>query len=363
MARNHKALDQLQPWRDSAQELECVMVVPEAPNTKTFAFRAPDDSWFRYQPGQFLTVELPTPEGSLHRTYTISSSPSRPLSLTLTVKAQEGSVGSRWMLDNLKVGDRLKAKGPGGLFSITNYPNDKYLFLSAGSGITPMMSMMRWLYDYGTAPDVTLINCARSPAELIFRNDLERMAARLPSIRLAWIVEEPDPFDVWTGFLGRFNQLILELTCPDYATREIFCCGPAPFMEGVRDVLNVAGFDFDHYHEESFQQPIRRSEDIPEWDEVVGDVPDEEASARVVFTQSNKTVVCHQTDTLLDVAKRAGLFVPSSCQFGVCGTCKLKKRAGEVHMVHNGGIDDEEIEEGYVLACCSNPIGRVELEF
>src|SRR3546814_18070620 len=108
-----KALDERHHWTD-AQKLVCVMVTPEAPDVKSFCFKTADDSWFRYLPGQFITLELPVNDEKLLRTYTLSSSPSRPLAISVTVKAQPDSLGSRWLLDHLKVGDRLTAYGHGG---------------------------------------------------------------------------------------------------------------------------------------------------------------------------------------------------------------------------------------------------------
>ena len=99
-----------QPWKDS-EPLECVSVVPEGKDVVSFSFRAPSGAWFDYRPGQFLTLELPVPGGPIHRTYTLSSSPSRPLSITLTVRAQSTSVGTRWMLDTLREGMLVKAIG------------------------------------------------------------------------------------------------------------------------------------------------------------------------------------------------------------------------------------------------------------
>src|ERR1700722_16215097 len=227
-------LDEMPPWNDRAQILECVAVLPEAPDVKTFRFRATDDGWFRYLPGQFVTLELPVGDETLLRTYTLSSSPSQPLPVPVTVKAQRDSIGSRWLLDHLKVGDRLKAHGPTGAFSFHHHPAEKYLFLSAGSGITPMMSMTRWLYDDGRPMDVAFINCARRPSEIIFRAELERLATEISGMTLAWIVEEPGPREIWTGYRGRLNPTHLALIAPDYAEREIFCCGPAPFMRATR---------------------------------------------------------------------------------------------------------------------------------
>jgi len=343
-------------WTDD-EPLECVSFLPEAPNVVTFTFQAPSGALFRFKPGQFVTLELPVPGGPLHRTYTVSSSPSRPTSLTITVKAQDGSIGTRWMLDNLRAGVRVKAIGPGGTFSHMFHPSPKYLFISAGSGITPMMSMTTWMYDSGRAADIVFINCARRPSEIIFRQRLEHMASRTAGLELAWVVDQPDPYQPWTGYRGPFNQLLLGLTAPDYMERAVFCCGPEPFMTAVREALAGLGYDMDHYHQESFTAPVGATDAVPE------DVtPDEDVTAQVEFALSGRTVECAQTDTLLAVARSAGLVIPSGCTFGVCGTCKVRKTEGQVHMVHNGGITDDDIADGFILACCSNPIGKVSIE-
>ncbi|SHI65784.1 hybrid-cluster NAD(P)-dependent oxidoreductase [Wenxinia saemankumensis] len=343
-------------WSDD-EPLECVSRLPEAPNTVTFTFQAPSGALFRYRPGQFITLELPVPGGPLHRTYTISSSPSRPTSLTITVRAQPDSIGTRWMLDRLQPGMRLKATGPGGTFSHLDHPARKYLFISAGSGITPMVSMVTHMYDAGRDPDIVFINCARRPSEILFRQRMEMMASRITGIELAWVVAQTDPYQPWTGYRGRFNQLLLGLAAPDYLEREVFCCGPEAFMTAVREALAGLGYDMDRYHQESFQAPVGRTGDVPE-----GVILDEDAQAEVEFAVSGRTIRCAETETLLAAARGAGLVIPSGCTFGVCGTCKVRKTEGQVHMVHNGGITEEDIAEGYILACCSNPLGRVVIE-
>ena len=346
-------------WSDD-ELLECVSVIPEMPDTATFAFRSPSNALFDYMPGQFLTLEIPAASGVVHRTYTISSSPSRPRSISVTVKAQDGSIGTRWMLENLKPGVKIKAIGPAGWFSHLNHPADKYLFISAGSGITPVMSMTTYMWDLGTVPDIVFVNCARRPSEIIFRERLEHMAARVPGIDLKWVVEETDPFRPWTGYQGRFNQLMLGLMAPDYLEREVFCCGPEPFMQAVRDALQGLGYDMDRYHQESFHAPlVETAADVPDLDDVV---PDEDTHAEVTFAVSGVTAKVAETDTILGAARANGLNIPSGCTFGVCGTCKVRKTTGEVHMVHNGGISEDDIAEGYILACCSNPIGKVSVD-
>ncbi|WP_151717789.1 hybrid-cluster NAD(P)-dependent oxidoreductase [Gemmobacter serpentinus] len=351
------------PWADSEQ-LECTMVVPESPDTATFTFRAPSGAWFDYQPGQFITLDLPVdpknvPGGNVQRTYTISSSPSRPLSISVTVKAQKTSIGTRWMLDHLKPGVRIKAYGPSGIFSSHRHPASKYLFISAGSGITPMMSMTTWAWDSGEMPDIVFVHAARKPSEIIFRDRLVQLASRVPGLQLRFTVEEHEPYHAWHGFSGRLNQIMLGLMAPDYLDREVFCCGPEPFMQAVRDMLNALGFDMNRYHQESFGAPVTTEAEAPVLDDVV---PDATAGASITFATSGVTTPCAETDTVLAVAKRSGLNIPSGCTFGLCGTCKIRKTGGEVHMVHNGGISDDDIAEGYILACCSHPMGAVTVE-
>lgn len=345
-------------WSDE-EMLECVSVIPEVPNTATFTFRAPSGALFDFLPGQFLTLEIPVPGGAVHRTYTISSSPSRPRSISITAKAQADSIGTRWMLDNLAPGVRIKAIGPAGLFSHLSRDADKFLFISAGSGITPMMSMTTFMFDLGKEPDIVFVNCARRPGEIIFRERLEHMASRVPGIDLKWVIETPDRYAPWTGYQGHLNQLMLGLMAPDYLDREVFCCGPEPFMQAVREALQGLGFDMDRYHQESFHAPVKTAADAPELDDVV---PDEDTRAEVTFSTSGVTVKVAETDTILAVAKANGLNIPSGCTFGVCGTCKIRKTEGEVHMVHNGGISEDDIADGYILACCSNPIGKVSID-
>ena len=342
-----------EPWNDS-ELLECAMVIPETTDCATIAFRSPTGAWFDYQPGQFLTLDLPVPGGSVQRTYTISSSPSRPLSISITVKAQPGSIGTRWMLDHLKPGMRIKAYGPAGAFTFLRHPAKKAMFISAGSGITPMMSMTTWAWDSGEMPDIVFVHAARKPSDIIFKSRLEQFASRVPGLQLHFTVEQVEPFSVWPGYRGRLSQIMLGLMAPDYLEREVFCCGPEPFMRAVREMLGSLGFDMAHYHEESFAAPA--------FDEVPIETVAPAATSEITFAGSGKVMACDGTDTVLTVAKRAGLNIPSSCNFGLCGTCKVKKLSGEVAMVHNGGISDDEIAEGFILACCARPQGSVTMD-
>lgn len=354
-----QAFSQIKPWKGDQEHLVCTMVLDDSTDVKTFCFQTEQPSWFLYTPGQFITVEVEIDGQTHQRCYTLSSSPSRPLCITITVKAT-GGVVSNWLHRNLRVGDTLRASGPSGIFSFHHHPARKYLFLAGGVGVTPLMSMTRWLFDVGSHTDVCFVQSARTPEDLLFRTELEAISGRLPEFRVAWVCEKPRRHGpAWPGYSGRLNQLMLELICSDYMEREVFCCGPAPYMQAVRDILIAAGFDMRHYHEESFATPVHNESESVGHDDVRLDAG---RGAKVVFAASEREADCHEADTLLTVARSAGLNIPSACLFGVCGTCKVRTLEGKVHMVANGGITDDDVAAGYVLACCSRPLGRVVVD-
>lgn len=359
----YRHLDEMTPWNDRLQVLEVVSVTDEAPEVKTFTFRSDAQTWFKYKPGQFITLDLPADDGPLMRTYTLSSTPSRPFSISVTVKAQPTSIGTRWMFQNLKPGSLVKAYGPAGHFTLFAHSASKYLFISAGSGITPMMSMLRWLSDCAPGTDVAFVNCARRPEELIFRQELELLSHRMPALSLGFIVQERSLHKSWAGHLGRIDAVRLPLFAPDLLEREVFCCGPEPFMQDIRDLLRDAGFDMAHYHQESFGEPPKEAptEPVVFTPDGVDGVEGTGVTA-VSFTMSGVEGECLPGQTVLQAARAAGVRIPAACESGLCGTCKILKLSGEVEINHNGGILDEEIEEGYILACCSRPLGKLEVE-
>ena len=359
-AGNFRTLDEMEPWNDSQQGLEVISVIDEAPGVKTFTFRSETQSWFRYKPGQFITLQLPAQEGVLNRTYTLSSSPSRPHAIAVTVKAQPGSVGTQWMFDNVKSGSRLKAMGPYGDFTLHKHPAAKYLFISAGSGITPMMSMLRWLYDCAPGADVVFVNCARAPEEIVFRRELELLGSRMHGLSLRFLVEQRSLRESWSGFVGRIDSLQLAQMAPDYQQREVFCCGPDPFMRTVQGMLKSAQFDMSRYHQESFGAA---EAEVLGTHAATGETQQAAAATLPIrFMDSNLQAECQPGKTVLQTARASGVRISAACESGICGTCRVRKISGEVTMSHNGGILDEDIAEGYILACCSRPTTALEIE-
>ncbi|GGX99924.1 hybrid-cluster NAD(P)-dependent oxidoreductase [Litchfieldella qijiaojingensis] len=357
-----------QTWTNGRHLVRCVKVIQETWDVRTFCFMAEQPVLFFFKPGQFVTLELEIDAEPIMRSYTISSSPSVPYSFSITVKRVPGGKVSNWLHDNLKVGDELAVHGPVGIFNAIDYPADKILMLSGGVGITPLMSMARWFFDTNAAVDLEFVHSARTPRDIIFHRELEHIFSRIPEFKLHIVCERSDELgEAWSGFRGYLSQSMLELMAPDFMDREIFCCGPTPYMNAVKRLLRDNGFDMSHYHEESFgATPVEVQE------EVLENVEQAEAEAEefdvadlisVEFSATGKSVRIHPGETVHSAAAKLGLHIPKACGMGICGTCRVPLTSGQVEMEHNGGITDEDVEEGYILSCCSKPVGDVVVEY
>jgi ferredoxin-NADP reductase len=338
--------------------LVCRQVRQETHDVKTFVFSGREPRDFRFYPGQFMTFELPV-DGMVTRSYTMSGSAARPYRVEITVKRVPGGPASNWLHDNMLPGKEVSVSGPGGEFTADANAEEKLLFISAGSGITPMMSMTRTACDLSEPHDLHFVHAARSPADLIFRSELELLASQNPSLKVALTCDTTSASHSWTGFVGRLELPMLKLMSSDFMERKIFCCGPARFMEGVRGMLEEAGFDMGLYFEESFDfgaETAGTFEEPASAPEISGN------TFHVNFTKTGHTVEVSPGMTILSAAKQAGILPMSSCQRGICGTCKSQLVSGEVDMQHGGGIRKREIDQGKILICCSTPLSNVEIE-
>jgi ferredoxin-NADP reductase len=348
----------LPEWNaDEDEILVCRQVRDETHDVKTFLFSARKPKRFRFLPGQFLTFDFPIGGEIVNRCYTISSSPTRPYLISITVKRVPGGPVSNWLHDTLKPGMEIAVSGPMGEFTSALHPAKKMLFLSGGSGITPSMSMARAAHDLADPTDIVFVHSARSPVDIIFRDELALMERNSPQFRAVAICEGDAPFERWGGYRGRLSLANLELIAPDFREREIFTCGPSAYMAAARAILDAAGFDRTHYHEESFVFA-----ELPAAEQEIVQAAESGKSFRVTLTKSNKSFDCPSDSFVLDAARKAGLRLASSCTQGMCGTCKSKMTEGKVEMNHKGGIRQREIDQGMVLICCSKPLSDLVIE-
>lgn len=340
-------------WRDDLDDtLVCAQVADITHDVRSFVLRPAEPAAYRFQPGQHLTLTVQMDGQAVSRCYTIASSPWRPDELTITVKRVPGGLVSNWLHDHLRPGDPVVVDGPLGRFSTAHHPAEKYLFLSAGSGITPLMSMLRTIHGAREPVDVVFVHHARTPADIIFRDELREIEAEHPGVRVVVVCEDDAEHERWTGPRGRVTLPLLLGAAPDLIDREVFTCGPAPYMQAVRGLLAQAGTNPDRCHEESF--------------DLATDAAPVTTSTGPTYTvelrRSGRTVECDEDTTLLAAATQAGLTLPSSCQEGMCGTCKTTLLSGRVEMNHAGGIRPREIAKDKILLCCSTPRGNLALD-
>ena len=346
---------------DIDEDLVCTDVLTVTHDVATFVLRSPKPRLFGFRPGQHLTVSVDAYGVPLERCYTISSPPTRPGAVAITVKRVPHGPVSNWLHDHLGPGGRVRVSGPLGGFTMDAHPARKHLFLSAGSGVTPLMSMARTLHDLPDPHDVVFVHSARTPADILFRSELEAMHAAGTGITVATVCQTDSGDPTWRGETGRLDGEMLDRIVPDLLEREVFVCGPGAYMESVRALLGRAGVAADRVHHESFvlgasPAPAPAPAPAPSWPAAVPDVAPSPASYVVELRRSGRTLTCDGETTVLDAATRDGLRLPSSCGEGVCGTCKSTLLEGTVDMQHGGGIRPREIARHQVLLCCSRPL-------
>lgn len=362
-------------WSDNDDStLICRQVQDITHDVKTFLFEPAEPAVFHHEPGQFLTLQAVIGGHTLSRCYTISTPPTRPHLIGITVKRQPGGLVSNWLHDTMVPGQRISADGPNGIFTLRAQQPAKYLFLSGGSGITPLMAMTRTLYDLGSDADIVFVHSARTPADILFRRELDAIASTAPNIRVFHICETDAPREPWGGLRGYLSIDMLKMLTPDLTERVVYCCGPSPYMAAARQMLADAGVEERNYHQESFSfEELTAVESAGV--EVSDDVELSDGSAEpyepytwnaksyaVKFLRSGQTITCAEDQNVLDAAFAAGMNPMSSCGQGMCGTCKTTMVAGTVDMQHQGGIRPREIAQNKVLICCSKPTSDLVLD-
>ncbi|KLV08335.1 MOSC domain-containing protein [Photobacterium ganghwense] len=297
-----------------------------------------------YQPGQHLPLQVEINGEYVSRRYTLSSSPSRPGRYAISVKRVNDGRVSNWLHDNLQVGDTLVAESPDGSFHLGPH-TDKLLLLSAGSGITPMIAMLRYLADHNQINDVVFYHQCRSEADIPYQAELAKLQSEHPALKVTIALSQPN--NSWQGITGRFSAIHLD-HIPHLTERQVFVCGPNRFMDDAKALLLNAGLAGERYHQESFG--ASRGGD--------------EATAQkhtVTISIDGHLFQGHNQATLLDQAESAGLGIANSCRAGFCGSCKMTLESGTVDQPDVPALLPGEKEAGKVLACCCIPLSDVEL--
>lgn len=307
-------------WSLGEVRARVVDVIAETADTRSFVL-SPNRHWSGYRAGQHVVIQLEIDGVRQQRCFTLSSSPAADSRrLTLTVKRQQGVTA--WMHERLGIGEVVTLSAPAGEFTLPETLPQQILMLSAGSGVTPLMSMLRELQARGYQGDIVFLHAARDAASTIFGAELQQLAAHWPRLRLQLH---------YSATAGRLDPEAIARCVPDYAQRETFLCGPLGFMEPVIASWNEQGLA-PRLRYERFGAPIARPASR-------GDA----AVAEVRCTKSERLFTAG-AETLLAAAEQAGLKPKYGCRIGICHTCQCRKVSGQVENLLTGAISSEPHE-------------------
>jgi ferredoxin-NADP reductase/Fe-S-cluster-containing hydrogenase component 2 len=324
-------------------------------NVKTFRFRPRDGGQipFDYLPGQFLTLHV-APGGILtRRSYTIASTPTWREWIEITVKREDHGLVSRWLHDELKVGDQIETEAPNGTFCFTGTEAESVVLIGGGVGITPMMSVVRYLTDTRWTGTVHLILSFRSPRDFIFRNELGELQARNENLSLTVTMSQPQG-EPWSGAVGRVDAALLVAAVPEIPKRRVHLCGPPSMMEAIKGVLAELGVPEPQIKTEAFGTVKR--------DPSANGAASTQIAGRVVFQASDTIAPVSAGATILDAADAAGVFIDNACRSGTCASCRVKLVSGRVTMAVEDALTAQDKAEGYILACQAMIHGDVKVD-
>lgn len=339
--------------------LKVAEITRETADCVSVAFNVPTDAKkeFDYIQGQYLTLKLSVNGEELRRSYSLCTSPVADAELRVAVKKVKDGRASTYINDVLKVGDEMEVMTPMGNFhselKSTNKKN--YILFAGGSGITPMLSIIKTVLQREPESKITLFYGNRDTESTIFKKQLDEIGQNYNDrLKLNYIMENGASDELMKGLLSVEKVKTLVSKFIDLnADNVFFICGPGAMMENVKAVLGELKIDAKKIHIEYFSA-------------VAEAVKAAEESSNANVIQSKVTVILDDEEivfdlasngkAVLDIAQEAGMDVPFACKGGVCCTCRAKLMEGKVKMDHNFALSEEELERGYILTCQSHPI-------
>src|SRR5579863_403450 len=330
--------------------LRLASITAQTSDSKTLRFIVPNERKLSARPGQFLTFSFLFDGKKVTRSYSICSSPARSGYVEITPKRVSQGCASVFLNDRASVGMTVEANGPFGHFCFDESKHRSVVLLAAGSGITPMMAMLRYMDDLCLETTATLVYCVRTSNDIIFRAELKELRERLKNFQYHILLSQPH-LD-WSGPRGHVSREFIEDKVKDLTSPDFFLCGPPQFMDASRTILISLGVKPERIRQESFGKTVRNGQEGPV----------AQTGAVVEFVRSGKTSVLRSGQTVLEAAEEQEVPIPSSCRQGQCGTCKTKLLAGNVQMDAEEGLDPDSRAQGFVLTCVGLAIGVVKLD-
>ena len=341
--------------------LKVTDVIMETKDAVSIGFEVPANLHedFKYKQGQYLTIKLNIEGEELRRSYSICSSPTEEGQLRVAVKKVTGGKVSTYINDNIKVGDVLEVMVPMGSFYTEMNANNtiNYVLFAGGSGITPMISILKTALKEEPNSKVDLFYANNAEASIIFKDEIASLAqANKERLRVYLILNEaPDGQpNLLKGIMTKEKaQELIKTHVTISESNEYFVCGPGPMMENVSTALKSLNLNENKIHIEYFTSPV--AEELDNTSTTVSAVNDSKHSATIVLDEETHQVELEENESILDAAIRIDIDPPYACQGGSCSTCKALLEDGEVKMDATFGLSPKEIKKKYILTCQSTP--------
>jgi ferredoxin-NADP reductase len=346
------------PW---SGRLSVARIFEETPDVKTFRLIAPGEGPlpFTYLPGQFLSLTV-RPGGKdaqpVRRSYTIASSPTERDYLEITVKRIEQGQMSNYLHERVKEGDQLEIAAPFGSFTFTGREAHSIVLIGGGVGITPLMTVIRYLTDHGWPKDIFLLYSCRTSRDFIFREELEYLQRRYANLHVVASMTRAAGTE-WMGPTGRLIKELIAQNVSNIAARRVHLCGPPPMMEAMQTILAELGVPKEQIKTESFTLARGKPEPVRQ---VLETKP--APAATVTFAKSGKSAPLPPDRTVLEVAEGIGVEIPNVCRAGVCGVCKTKLLAGSVTMAVQDALTPEDKAKNLILTCQAKSTVPISVE-
>jgi glycine betaine catabolism B len=346
-------------------ELQVARIFVETPEVRTFRLVPVGGGPlpFDYSPGQFLTLEQQIDGRRVTRCYTIASSPSRTRYCEISVKREPLGASSRHLHDQVREGDRLRIRAAAGKFTFAGAEAPRIVLIAGGVGITPLMSIARFLTDACWTGQIDFIVAARTRVHLIFHDELQWLAQRFPNFRHHIVLSSGADDPQWSGLCSRLSKELIAQLIDDLRAPLFYVCGPNPMMATVTELLTGLGVEPARIRTEAFVSAAARDSA----DAQVNESPAEAASlqpesAVVHFSRSAKSSTLSPDTTVLEAAEEIGLELPYECRSGICGQCKVRLTSGRVTMDVEDALTPSEKKTGFILACQSHALDDLVVE-
>ena len=344
-------------------------VIDETADARSIRFDLPEElrESFAFRPGQHLTLKADIAGEDVRRNYSLCVAPQEG-ELKVTVKRIAGGAFSNWANDNLKPGDTIEVMPPHGSFTWDFRPDaaNHYVGFAGGSGITPVLSLLKTALVTEPRSRFTLLYGNRDSQSVIFLEELARLKNRFMD-RLQvyhFLAEEAEDIELFNGLLDRTkcDDILTQLVDPK-AVDGFFICGPGPMMDAAEAAIEAHGVPRERIHVERFTAGRPSAALAAQMQALQSQA---QGAAMLVTLDGRKRRVPFDAaaGNILDSARLAGLPAPYACKAGVCATCRARVVSGQVEMAARYGLTDEEVASGYVLTCQSVPKGEgVELDY